>query len=124
MKSAVFDTNVLIRFSQRDPIAQDALLSYQYRYISIVTYVEFLIGVALPQDEQSRQFMTDLFDIVETDREIFEMALTLRRAHKRKLKLPDALIYGTAKHLDMPLITFDKHDFDAGYEKSDIIVLS
>ena len=71
-----------------------------------------------PKRETYDQFLRDNFDIVETGFEVAEFAIDIRRS--KRLKLPDATIYATAKYLHVPLITFNTKDFDSS--ESDIYV--
>ena len=95
MHTAVFDTNILIHFSRGHEGAQAIIRKVEYRLISIVTWVEFLTGIPYPQQDKAKAFLSDMFEIVETPRAVYEDALDIRRAHR--MKLPDALIYATAR---------------------------
>lgn len=118
MSAAVFDSNILIDFSDRNEDAALVLRQYSERYISMVTWTEFLTGVPYPKIAQSKLFLEDMFELVYLDQEIFELTLDIRRT--KKLKLPDSIIYATAKYLKLPLVTRDKKDFYA--DKDDVIV--
>ncbi len=110
MNRAVFDTNILIDFSYANPKAQEILSAYTERYISVITWLEFLVGVPAPKLEQAKEFMNDLFEIIYPEESIYETTLLLRR--ERRLKLPDAMIYATAKKLSASLVTRNTKDFD------------
>ena len=112
MHTAVFDTNILIHFSRGHEGAQAIIRKVEYRFISIVTWVEFPTGIPYPQQDKAKAFLSDMFEIVESPRAVYEDALDIRRAHR--MKLPDALIYATARHEDYPLITNNKKDFNFG----------
>ncbi|MFP4313511.1 MAG: PIN domain-containing protein [Alphaproteobacteria bacterium] len=107
---AVFDTNILIDFSHQHPEAQKTLSAYSMRLISIVTWVEFLTGIPDMQENISRAFLQDMFDIIYPEQRIYEQTLAIRRA--RRLKLPDAMIYATSLIEGVPLITRNTKDFD------------
>lgn len=110
MDAAVFDTNILIDFSYSTPGAQDVIRRCPSRYISVVTWMEFLAGIPAPRMQQAREFLNDMFDILHPGEETYEIALMLRR--ERRLKLPDAMIYAAAKELSVPLVTRNTRDFD------------
>ena len=118
MEAAVFDTNILIDFSFSNTKAQDTIRQCKERIISVVTWVEFLTGVPEPQLEQSKVFLHDMFEIIYPDEPIYDITLEIRR--QKRLKLPDAMIYATAKNLKVPLITRNTKDF--GPENPDVHV--
>lgn len=113
IERGVFDTNILIHFSRNDPKAIEALRFCRERYISIVTWVEFLAGIPEEREDQARAFLDDIFEVIYPDERDYEMILGLRRGKTQKrLKLPDAMIYTAAKAVQGTLVTFDAKDFD------------
>ncbi len=110
MKAAVFDTNILIDFANAHEEARAIIRRCDERMISVITWVEFLTGVPYPKMEEAKAFLSDMFDIIYPDEEIYNMALDIRR--EKRLKLPDATIHATAKHLNVPLVTRNTKDFD------------
>ena len=113
MDSAVFDTNVLIYYANGRPDSRIAFRRVINRYISLTTWIEFLVGVSAEQRLSYESFLKDNFEIIETDFEIADFIIDIRRSHK--LKLPDATIYATAKHLRAPLVTYNTKDFDPSW---------
>lgn len=110
MDAAVFDTNILIDFSYSRPGAQEIIRRCSNRYISAVTWVEFLTGIPAPQMKQAQEFLQDMFDVLYPAEETYAVALQVRR--ERRLKFPDAMIYAAAKEISVPLITRNTKDFD------------
>lgn len=117
-RGAIFDSNILIDFANGWPAAADTIRRFPERLISVVTWVEFLTGVPEPQIEKAKSFISDMFEVVYPEEEIYDITLTLRR--QRRLRLPDAMIYATARSLKMPLITRNTKDFDPAW--GDVIV--
>lgn len=79
--------------------------------ISIITWIEVLAGVRNPAEELvSRELLSNL-TVIPLSEEIAEDAVRLRRT--RRLKLPDAVIFATARQLGVPLVTRNTKDFDA-----------
>lgn len=113
MQRAVFDTNILIDFSRSDARALDLIRSCPDRWISVVTWTEFLAGVPPEKEEQARAFLENTFDIHYPEESVFERTLELRRGSR--LKLPDAMIYAAAQILGVPLVTRNTKDFDPAW---------
>lgn len=107
---AVFDTNILIDFSYQNEQAARVIKSYPGRLISIVTWIEFLTGVPYPYIEKAKGFLEDMFEIIYPEQAVYEMTVQLRR--EQRLKLPDAMIYATAKTEGVVLVTRNTNDFD------------
>lgn len=106
-----FDTNILIDFLNGVPEAQVATSPYGRRCISRITWMEVLAGVKdTPGEDIARNFLAQ-FDVVEMTEEVAEAALTLRRHHVPRLKLPDAIILASARMLGCRLITRNIRDF-------------
>lgn len=106
-----FDTNILIDFLNGVPEAQVATSPYGRRCISRITWMEVLAGVKdTPGEDIARTFLAQ-FDVIEMTEEVAEAALTLRRHHVPRLKLPDAHILASARMLGCRLITRNTRDF-------------
>ena len=106
-----FDTNILIDFLNGVPEAQVATSLYGRRCISRITWMEVLAGVKdTPGEDIARTFLAQ-FDVVEMTEDVAEAALTLRRHHIPRLKLPDAIILASARMMGCRLITRNMRDF-------------
>lgn len=106
-----FDTNILIDFLNGIPAAQTTLASFSRRIISRVTWMEVMVGVKdTPGEDVARKFLAQ-FEIHELTPEIAEAAVTLRRHHQPKLRLPDAIILASARRLGCRLTTRNTRDF-------------
>lgn len=83
---------------------------YDELLISRIVYMEVL-GFDF-QDEEDEKLVKQLvskFRLLEIDEQIGERTVEIRR--KKKIKLPDAIIYATAMVNDCELITANVRDF-------------
>lgn len=108
MVKPLFDTNILIDYLNAVPEARKELALYEGRAISIVTWMEVLIGTDERTEGVTRRFLAG-FDILPIDAGVAELAVSMRKA--RRLKLPDAIIHATASVHSMLLVTRNEKDF-------------
>jgi predicted nucleic acid-binding protein len=106
MVKAVFDTNILIDFLNSNAAARRELSRYQERAVSLVTWMEVLVGAE--DEDESRAFLAR-FEVIGLSEAVAELAVKLRRAHR--MKLPDAVIWATAKAEGALLVTRNTKDF-------------
>ncbi len=109
MVKALFDTNILIDHLNAVPQARDELGRYEGRNISVITWMEVLVGAPPKVEEATRAFLAE-FSIISLGDEIAAHAVSLRRKHK--IKLPDAIIWATASVHSLLLVTRNTRDFD------------
>ena len=105
---AVFDTNIVIDALNGVGEADDEYSRYERVLISRVTWMEVLIG-AEGDDSELRDFLESHFEIIPLDLAVSETAVQLRREHR--LRLPDAIIWATARVNDAVLVTRNTKDF-------------
>lgn len=106
----LLDSNVIIDASKGVVSIQDIVNKYDYLYSSIITYVETQ-GYNF-EDEEEKEIISRILnsvEIVTIDKKIADTAIHYRKI--KKIKLPDALILATAKHLKTDLLTSDISDF-------------
>jgi predicted nucleic acid-binding protein len=108
---ALLDTNILIDFLHAVPAARDELNRYEDKAISIVTWMEVMVGAPPLATRATREFL-DTFALIELNEKIAERAVMLRQKHR--LKLPDAIIWASAQVHAMLLVTRDTKGFPAG----------
>lgn len=75
--------------------------------------MEVLVG-ADGNDTELRDFLETHFEIVPLDNVTAENAVHLRRTHH--MRLPDAIIWGTAKAHNAVLVTRNMKDFNPKWE--------
>jgi predicted nucleic acid-binding protein len=110
MVSALFDTNVLIDYLRGLSPAREELGRYERKAISVVTWMEVLIGVTPTTERGTRDFL-DSFATIAVDERVAERAVFLRRTHR--VKLPDAIVWGSAQVHSLLLVTRDVKSFPA-----------
>lgn len=105
---AVFDTNIVIDALNGATEADVEYSRYERVLISRITWMEVLIG-ADGDDAELRDFLETHFEIISLDVAVAETAIQLRREHR--LRLPDAIIWATARVHDAFLVTRNTKDF-------------
>lgn len=108
MVKALFDTNILIDHLNAVPQARDELDRYEGRSISVITWMEVLVGAPPEVEEATRAFLAG-FSVIGLDDEIAARAATFRRKHE--IKPPDAIIWATADVNSLLLVTRNTRDF-------------
>lgn len=107
---ALFDTNILVDYLNGVPQAREELDRYDERTISIVVWMEVMVGADGELAEGTRAFL-DGFEIVPVDAAVAEKAVELRRRHQ--IRLPDAIIRAMADVGSMLLVTRNVRDLPA-----------
>jgi predicted nucleic acid-binding protein len=111
MVKALFDTNILVDYLNAVPQARAELQRYTDKAVSIVTWMEVMVGTSPELEAATRRFLSD-FKVVALDERIAERAVSLRRNHR--IKLPDAVIWATAQMHAMLLVTRNIKEFPQG----------
>jgi predicted nucleic acid-binding protein len=106
---AVIDTNILIDYLLGLPAARLELDRYRDPFISVITWMEVMVG-ATPQTANATRAFLDRFELLGIDAETAEQAVQLRRC--QRIKLPDAIIWATAQIHQCLLVTRNTRDFD------------
>jgi predicted nucleic acid-binding protein len=110
MVKALFDTNILVDYLNGVGEAKDEVERYDARAISIITWMEVMAG-ARPEVEAQTRAYVDSFDRIPLDEHVAEQAVALRRS--ARIKLPDAIIWASARVNAMLLVTRNTKDFPA-----------
>ena len=106
---AVFDTNILVDYLKGVKQAKKELALYEEKVISIITHIEVLTGAKNSDQEKIlRQFLST-FTVVDVNSHIADKTITLRQ--ELRLKVPDALIYATARQQGCMLVSRNTKDF-------------
>jgi predicted nucleic acid-binding protein len=111
MVKALFDTNILIDYLNAVPKAKQELERYEERAISIVTWMEVMVGAAPEIEDATRAFLSG-FQRIGLGDAVAARAVELRRQHR--IKLPDAVIWASARQHAMLLVTRNTKDFPKG----------
>lgn len=110
LNRACLDSVIVIDYLNGVPEAGRFVPTVLAPAVSMVSWIEVLAGVRDPSAERLARGVLGAMDIVSISDEIAEEAVLIRRT--RRLKLPDAIILATARHLGMPLVTRNVKDFD------------
>ncbi len=106
---AVFDTNILIDYLNGNKDAQTELGRYENPAVSIISWIELLVGARnQPEEIRLRAFLSR-FSLHQLSESVAEEAVSLRRQHK--IRLPDAIIWASARKSDSILVTRNTRDF-------------
>jgi predicted nucleic acid-binding protein len=108
---ALFDTNILVDYLNGVPASETELGRYRERLISIVTWMEVLAGARTPEEEDVVELFLRDFTVIALTRPMARDAVTIRRSNR--LRLPDAMIWATARAESALLVTRNTTDFPA-----------
>ena len=108
---ALFDTNILIDYLKGIEAAQAEFDRYRHRLISIVTWVEVQAGVRNSEEGDVVEMFLRDFRVVDVTRAIARDAAAIRQASR--IRVPDALIWASARHESALLVTRNTRDFPA-----------
>jgi predicted nucleic acid-binding protein len=111
MVKALFDTNILIDYLNGIPAAKTELDRYtgkDGKAISVVTWMEVLVGTTPETDNATRGFLAG-FQSLPIDSPVASRSVELRKSHK--IKLPDAIVWATAQVHGRILVTRNTKDF-------------
>ena len=79
---ALFDTNILIDFLQGRAAAREEFDRYDDLAISVVTWMEVMVGATEATSVPTRAFLSG-FDTIALDGAVAETAVDLRRLHRK-----------------------------------------
>jgi len=108
---AVVDTNILIDYLNGSTKARRELESFDELFISLITWMEILVGASEGDEESEVREFLRRFRVHPIDEGIAERAVDIRR--HEKMRLPDAIIWATAQQLGILLVTRNTRDFPA-----------
>ncbi|MFP3632758.1 PIN domain-containing protein, partial [Burkholderia sp. SIMBA_045] len=74
--------------------AREELARYESRAISVVTWMEVLVGATASDDAAIRTWLSS-FDIIPLDGAVANRAVAIRQA--RRIRLPDAIVWASAQ---------------------------
>lgn len=111
--NAVVDTNILIDYLNGSDSARRELESFEVLHLSIISWMEVLVGASdIEEESEIREFLRR-FRIHPVDEGVAERAVEIRR--RDKIRLPDAIIWATAQQLGVLLVTRNKRDFPGNH---------
>ena len=108
MVKALIDTNVLIDFLAGHEPARQEIQRHARPAISIVTWMEILVGIRPNEASKVRQWL-NTFERIGVDERVAGRAVEIRR--ERRIRLPDAIIWASAQVHGMVLVSRNYRDF-------------
>ena len=105
---AVIDTNILIDYLSGIDLAGEELALYEEPSISLITWMEVMVGARPAEDGLIRDFLLR-FRTDPIGRGVAEEAVRIRQDHR--LRLPDSIIWATALSQGLILVTRNTRDF-------------
>jgi predicted nucleic acid-binding protein len=105
---AVFDTNILIDYLNGIDAAKAELARYSNRQISVISYIEVMVGAKNTSEENAIQGFLGTFEILELSAEIAKEAISIRKQYR--LKIPDAIVYASARTQGCMLVSRNTKD--------------
>ncbi|MDX1958381.1 MAG: type II toxin-antitoxin system VapC family toxin [Leptospiraceae bacterium] len=109
---ALFDTNILIDYLTGYKQAEKEISKYKDPSISVITWMEVLAGTESSEENEIKNFL-NTFRILQLTTAIAEEAVSIRKEFK--IKLPDSIIWATARVNGMFLVTRNIKDFKKSY---------
>ena len=106
---ACVDSDVLIEYFDGVAAAADEFSRYSELLISRITWMEVLVGAANADQQRIREAFMRTIGIIELDEPIAQLAVTIRKKHR--LKLPDAIVWASARQSNAVLLTRNTKDF-------------
>lgn len=116
----LLDTNVIIYLSKKTLLPEQIFNEGNINSISVISKME-LLGYPF-KNHLEEQYLLEILNalvIVPLTDEIVNLTIEIRK--KYKIKLPDAIIYATAKALNAKLITNNITDFSKTDETVELI---
>jgi len=107
--TAVLDSNILIDHLRGVSEAHAEIERFEKPKISVVTWIELLVGAAGDDDHQRIRSYLRRFELIELNEAVRNEAVRLRR--ERRLRLPDAVIWASARVGGYLLVTRNTRDF-------------
>ncbi len=105
----LLDSCILIDHLRGNVAATEFLLQTRGAAISHITWIEVMVGAADPEGERPLRALLSGFRVIPVDTDVAEEAVHLRRS--RRVKLPDAIIWATARVHRLELATRNTKDF-------------
>ena len=106
---AVIDSDVLIDYLQGLDNAKVEIDRYTKREISIISWMEIMAGADTPDEEKECRAFLSTFTSHQLSVEIAGEAVRLRK--RFRVRLPDAIVWATARVNDCLLVTRNTKDF-------------
>lgn len=108
---AIIDSDVLIDYLQGNDKSRREMDRYSQREISIISWMEIMTGADTTAEEKICREFLSRFTIHQLSVEIAAEAVLVRK--KYRVRLPDAIVWATARVNGCLLVTRNIKDFPA-----------
>lgn len=105
---ALFDTNILIDYLNGITAAKIEIERYPYIAISMITWMEVMVGTKPEEEAAVRRFLSR-FEHIPLTTAIAERTIHIRR--ETRMRLPDAIIRASAENEHALLVSRNTKDF-------------
>lgn len=109
---AVIDSDVMIDYLQGVDEARAELAKYKVREASMISWMEVMAGAETKDEEAACLGFLKTFRFHDITTEVAAEAVFLRKRYR--IKLPDAIIWATARTQGCLFVTCNSKDFPAG----------
>lgn len=109
--TTLLDSCILIDCLARHAPARACIQSQVRPAISLITWMEVMVGGPKAGNDPIVRKFLDAFEILPIDDDIAEATVAIRRT--RRLKLPDAILLATARVHRLTFVTRNTKDFEA-----------
>ena len=106
---AIIDSDVLIDYLQGLDKAKRELERYAQREISIISWMEVMTGADTPEEEKACREFLATFTVHQLSIEVAAEAVLVRKQFR--VRLPDAIVWATARTNSCLLVTRNSKDF-------------
>jgi len=106
--NALLDTNILIDYLNGIDAAREEIARYPKPCISPITWMEVMVGAEPDEAPLVGQFLAR-FTQIAIDTEVASATVAIRREHR--ICLRGALIWASARHAGVLLVTRNSRDF-------------
>ena len=110
MVKALFDTSILIDYLNGVMIAKQEFDLYEDKAISVITWMEIMVGVNNTQKTETEIWLENVFTVIGMNDETSHRAVEIRK--EMGVKLSDAIIFGTAKSTGRLFVTRNTNGFN------------
>jgi predicted nucleic acid-binding protein len=110
---ALIDSDVLLDFLDGFPPAGLELSRYRERCVSVISWIELMVGAKTAAEEEIRRAFLNHFQVLPLTSQVAEETVILRR--KYRVKLPDAIIWATAIVENCLLVSRNRKHFPADH---------
>jgi hypothetical protein len=109
----ILDTNILIEILKNNKQTIKEVEKYTIHHICVISAMELFYGAFNKAELQKLKKFIELFNTITIDESISNIAkdLVYKYAKSHTLDIPDSLIASTALKSNLPLLTYNKKDF-------------